>query len=192
MSDGPHRSLNMRPKWRKLAEWADTAAFDSKHVSEAVGPALKDDWKQDECDQLMQALCSLMGTNTQGSIFEAESASELETLRRDLVAGRPFAQLLIEHVIRAASFVEYSPSEALIRGTESALMTQAMKGRFQVEEHYVRQSSDHRAMRVGHRLEEAMSQCDFTSLAKELTGQSSAKSPSQAPLRKGVEDGVAL
>ena len=37
MSDGPHKSLNMRSGWKKLAERADQPAFEPEHVADARG-----------------------------------------------------------------------------------------------------------------------------------------------------------
>ena len=44
MSDGPHKSLNMKPGWKKVAERADLAAFEPEQVSEKLMSALQDDW----------------------------------------------------------------------------------------------------------------------------------------------------
>ena len=44
MSDGPHRSLDMPPSWKKLAERADNKAYVPEEVSEALPEALKQDW----------------------------------------------------------------------------------------------------------------------------------------------------
>ena len=41
MSDGPHRSLPMRPWWRRLAERADRCAFGVEEVADALVPALE-------------------------------------------------------------------------------------------------------------------------------------------------------
>ncbi len=47
MSDGPHRSLPMKPKWRNVAERAYNGAFRVDEISAAMMPALHGDC-QDE------------------------------------------------------------------------------------------------------------------------------------------------
>lgn len=191
MSDGPHRSLPRRPKWRQLAERADKAAFDINQVGEALGPALKDDWKEEECDDLMRAIRSFVGTDRQASIFDSEKITGLETLRREMVGGYPLRRLVIDHIIRALSGGGFGP-EAVCEGTANALKAQAGKGRFQVEEHYARESTVRRAANVGQRLDNAMSQYNFNALARELTGQSPTTTPARPTRHQGLDDGVVL
>src|SRR6266850_1284782 len=40
MSDGPHRSLPMRPAWRRVAERGDKRAFTLEEISQALAPSL--------------------------------------------------------------------------------------------------------------------------------------------------------
>lgn len=44
MSDGPHKSLPMKPAWRKVAERAANPACARDEVSGALLPALARDW----------------------------------------------------------------------------------------------------------------------------------------------------
>ncbi|MCY4635508.1 MAG: hypothetical protein OXG04_13560 [Acidobacteria bacterium] len=41
LSDGPHRSLNMRRGWKRLAERAANAAFDDNERRDALAGALQ-------------------------------------------------------------------------------------------------------------------------------------------------------
>ena len=53
MSDGPHRSLPMRPAWKKLAERADKAAFSAEEVRDALPAALAEDWRKEIPDSIV-------------------------------------------------------------------------------------------------------------------------------------------
>ena len=44
MSDGPHRSLPMRPDWRKFAEYANNKNFARDQVRDAVVAAVEKDF----------------------------------------------------------------------------------------------------------------------------------------------------
>ena len=47
MSNGPHRSLNMRRGWRQFAERAGNAAFTDGEHSDALAVALECDWSEE-------------------------------------------------------------------------------------------------------------------------------------------------
>jgi hypothetical protein len=47
MSDGPHKSLPMRPGWKKVAECASKEAFTSNEVCEAINAAIAQDYQKD-------------------------------------------------------------------------------------------------------------------------------------------------
>ena len=44
MSDGPHRTLNMRRPWKVLAERADSTAYSHADVVACLAPAVLSDW----------------------------------------------------------------------------------------------------------------------------------------------------
>ena len=50
MSDGPHRSLPLRPGWKRTAERADTPAYEATEVTRAASRALEDDWRAEVPD----------------------------------------------------------------------------------------------------------------------------------------------
>ncbi|MER9508905.1 hypothetical protein [Mesorhizobium sp. M0460] len=174
-----------------MAERADKTAFDIDEVCEAVGPALKDDWKEEKCDELMRAVQSFVGTDRQASIFDSEKVAGLETLRREMVGGYPLRRMVIDHIIRELSRGGFGP-DAVCEGTANALKAQTGKGRYQIEEHYARESTAWRAANVGYRLDNVMSQYNFNALARELTGQSPVVTPARPVRHQGLDDGVAL
>ena len=47
MSDGPHRSLPMRPRWKKVAEYAGNEAFPLEDICDAIVVAVEWDWRKD-------------------------------------------------------------------------------------------------------------------------------------------------
>ena len=47
MSDGPHRSLPMRPQWKRLAERAHNQAFSVEEAGDAIVDAVSQDWTKE-------------------------------------------------------------------------------------------------------------------------------------------------
>lgn len=81
MSDGPHKSLPMRPGWKKFAERAAFAAFDCDQVAELAVPALEDDWN-DEVAPHIDALRNVLFDERQGRLLGQQNTAELEQLKR--------------------------------------------------------------------------------------------------------------
>ena len=62
MSDGPHRSLPMRPGWKRLAQRADNANFTPAQVHEALLPALSEDCRIEMTTAFLDAFKGVYGT----------------------------------------------------------------------------------------------------------------------------------
>ncbi len=92
MSDGPHRTLPMRPSWRKLAERADNESFTAAEVSEAVCPALASDWRAEVSDVTLRAVATCVGDSPQLGLFP----SQTELLRLRAQCGSPMAALFVD------------------------------------------------------------------------------------------------
>jgi hypothetical protein len=190
MSDGPHKSLPMRPAWKKLAERADTPAFEQEQVTQSLAPALEDDWREAQCPDLVRNVREVLGDVRQGSLFSNQKASELEAAKKQLAAGSPLRRLVVEHIIRALAN-GLQGEAALEAGVASALRDGAARGRYQVEEHFHRRSTEKRATKVGKRIEGAMTGCDFGALAKRFTGNSTG-GPGRPAKQQELDDGVRL
>ena len=67
MSDGPHKSLGMRPGWKKFAKRADKAAYEPDQVEEALPDALGDDWRAERCGELVDEIRAALDDGRQRS-----------------------------------------------------------------------------------------------------------------------------
>ena len=101
MSDGPHRSLKMRPGWKKVAEFADKRAFALEEISNAVIPALGEDWRADVPDPVVRGICKILG-DQQDTLFADHKVTGLEALR-PMTAGHGLGQILIDCAIQQAA-----------------------------------------------------------------------------------------
>ena len=187
MADGPHRSLNMRRAWKQLAERADQTSFEPEDVLVTLPAALEQDWRAEVPQSLCRKIQGVLN-NSQGTLF-ADVLTRLESLRTHAI-GLPLSDTLLDCTMMAIND-GYSGEAALTEGARVALSCRAASGARQVEEHYFRKSTEHRATHVRQRIESAISQSDLVATARRVTTVDT-QGP-RATLRKtGIDDGVRL
>lgn len=185
MSDGPHRSLPLRPHWRTLARRAAKAAYSPDEVAEALPFALKRDILQAP----VKAIREIMGADT---LFPSIRIEQLDALRARHPGSAP-ANLTIDCAIAAvASGVT---GEAGTHAAVSAALADTMHSALRsIEEHYQREASPRSSSDVRQRLDAARQKVDCDDLARELL---SGKTPPKQrtvnlPTRSGVDEGPPL
>lgn len=191
MSDGPHKSLNMKPGWKKVAERADLAAFEPDQVSDKLMSALQEDWAEEGCDELVRGIKEIIGDMRQASLLDDSKAGELESARRELSAGHGLKQLVLDSVIEALDS-SGDASDALQQGIQNALTERAGRGVLQVEEHYLRKSNEKRAINVRSRLNQAIEQAPLGDFSRRATGLQTQISMAKAQKQQTLDDGVSL
>ncbi len=137
MSDGPHRSLPMRLGWKKVAACGDNRAFAPEEVSECVVPALEADCREEISPTFLDSFNALYDT-----LFRVNPESELESLS-DL-AGSGLERRVLENAKRLAAQGETGP-DAPVKAVTNTLMDHAARCSKQVEEHWLRESTERRA-----------------------------------------------
>jgi hypothetical protein len=191
MSDGPHKSLNMKPVWKKVAERADLAAFEPEQVSEKLMSALQDDWAEEGCDELVRGIKEIIGDTRQASLLDNNKADELESARRELSAGQGLKQLVLDSVIQ--SFDSGGDgSDALQNGIQNALTERAARGALQVEEHYHRKSNEKQAVNVRSRLNQAIERAPIGDFSRRAAGLRTQVPLAKPQKQQTLDDGVSL
>lgn len=127
MSDGPHRSLNMRPGWKKAAEFADYDAFAPEDVSRAVASAFTQDWRTDVPDAVAACISEVLG-GQQDSLFRDQKIMQLEALR-PMVAGHGLAQVLLDCALQQALGGAVGPDAAVQAAADALDLWGARHGR---------------------------------------------------------------
>lgn len=187
MADGPHRSLNMRRAWKQLAERADRTSFEPEDVLVTLPAALEQDWRAEVPQSLCRKIRDIL--NDRESTLFPDIVTRLESLRTH-ATGLPLSDMLLDGTMMALA-KGYAGDAALTEGARVALSCRAASGARQVEEHYFRESTKHRATHVRKRIESALSQADLVTTARRVTSND-IPAP-RRPLRKmGVDDGVRL
>lgn len=186
MSDGPHRSLPMRPGWKKVAEYADNEAFASDELCDAVVSAVERDWRKDISPGLVACIQDVLGVATLCSKDTVRAVEEL----RPSVAGCPMGNALLDHLAYVIS--DGKSGDAALREAVICTLTDwSARCARQVEEHYLRESNAANTKNVRGRIEEAIQKAHFADLAVHLLDPN-AKQARQLKKRDGLDDGVQL
>jgi hypothetical protein len=188
MSDGPHRSLSMRRRWKKAAEHADRPASTADEVAASVRHALTDDWQLDVAPGLLKSVCNVLDEQ-QSSLFSDQTLADLESLRRT-AAGCELAQAFIDcvvhEVLRGGKGLAAADAAA-----ENALRMWVGRCGRSVEEHYLRESTLHRAERVRRRIQEGFASAQIGMVARALV-RGSDNIPAGPAKQQDLDDGVSL
>jgi hypothetical protein len=189
MSDGPHRSLPMRKAWKELAKRGDKRAYDAAQVSEAVPYALASDWKNEVSPRLITALKNVFAGQG-NSLRMAEIAIDQLEAAKSLAAGSVFGMSAVSWSIQLVHEGR-TDREALYEAVGLAAKERGFAGTRQVEEHYLRESTERRADGVRTRLESAVSGLSPREFGAQLID---AQSPPQMTPKKrsDINDGVPL
>ena len=165
----------MRQGWRNLAERADRCAFEPEQVADAVPEALGDDWREEGCDEVVRDMRAVLGDGRQPSLFAGEKQDALDALkafRRRVSAASSGSDSVVQAVDDG-----FTGTDALVEGAANALAIRCGAGVRQVEEHYLRKSTDNRAANVRQRIEKGGATSDFKGIAwrfLKIDGSSSA------------------
>jgi single-stranded DNA-specific DHH superfamily exonuclease len=188
MSDGPHRTLPMRAKWKALSERADNGNFTPEQVAEALCPALARDWNSEISEGMLQAVARALGNGDQPSLF-SNSEAEFRLLRA--VARSPLEALLVDvaRSIHDDGLIGKAGLEAAISRT---LTERALQGFRQVEEHYLREASRREATSIRVTLEAALPFAPIRELSSHLAEGGPINQKFKPIKRDGVDDGVNL
>lgn len=187
MSDGPHRSLNMRRGWKQFAERADKKAYAPEEVCDAIPKALEQDWRAEVPDSLPRQIRAIMG-DMQNSLFGDQRIAKLEALRSG-IAGHPLGGVFLDCAIQAAANGKIG-DEAVSEAASAALTDRAARAIRQVEEHYHRESTHSRAMNVRERMDSGVVQTDVAAIAENLIGTNKTAQPRTPANKAGLDDGV--
>jgi hypothetical protein len=186
MSDGPHRSLPMRPGWKKVAEYTDNEAFTSQDVRDAAIAALEWDWRKDISPSIVGGIQNILGGAT---LFSEDSLRALADLRPS-VAGSALGSALLDHVAYTVSDGK-SGDAALQEAVTRTLTDWSARCARQVEEHYLRKSSAATTKNVRSRIKEGIQLVPFTALTSRLLSPESTPALRLAK-HDGLDDGVPL
>ncbi|MEO8008717.1 MAG: hypothetical protein ABI728_09395, partial [Betaproteobacteria bacterium] len=147
MSDGPHRSLPMRPWWRRVAKRGDNCSYAPTEVSDAFGLALQRDCAEELSPAFLKRLRSLDMEPV--LLFNPSQSPQIAILAG--VAKSRFEHLVLDNVA-LLSKDDIAGTDFIQRAIADAALHQAGRYARQMEEHYHREASTGRALRIRSRL----------------------------------------
>jgi hypothetical protein len=189
MSDGPHRSLQMRRAWKELAKRGDQRTYDSDQVAEAATHALASDFKNEVSATLVSALKNVF-TRRDNSLGLPEIALQQLDEAKALAAGSVFGMNAVAWSIQLVHENRVD-KDALYEAVGLAAKERGFANTRSVEEHYLRQSNQRRADGVSARLQSAISALSEGKLGSMLVDPppTAARGPRK---RTDLNDGVPL
>lgn len=182
MSDGPHRSLPMRPHWKRVAERADNPNFTPAQVNDALLPTLGEECRIELSSDFIDSFVGAYGT-----LFNHDIENQLEGLRSE--AGIGLGRTVLDYALQFAANGETGPNAAT-KALAAAIVDRGMRCARQIEEHYCRESHEPRALNVRRRIEQALA-TGIDGLARQilkLQPRSLGRTPRK---QQGLDDGVA-
>jgi hypothetical protein len=193
MSDGPHKSLPLRPRYRRLAEWAYKPAFSLSEVGEAAEAAVARDANIELRSMVRQLSDIVCGSDLFGR-DPTEVQRRLRELRVD-PAVHPLAANAIE-CTQMAIQQGLQGNTALEEGIATALIERLQSNGRTTEEHYLSERGHKASRAIRERMAEANSLMQesgtFSRMAKSLLGDRSASVAKAPTVRDSLDDGVAL
>ncbi len=189
MSDGPHRTLNMRKPWKALVERAAGATYSHVDVVACVAPAVSGDWNNEVSSDYLSDVGQFLGCGKQSHLFEKD-ASEIDRLRQR--ASSPMEALLADYAKDACESPLHGEA-ALQDVIDKTMRESAVRRTLQAQEHYQRNSSGARTAHMKARLQRAVtaSATIFGAMAQSVVAGSRVSSRLPAK-REGLDDGPPL
>ena len=179
----------MRPGWKKLAEYANKEAFSVEDVRDRLRVALEKDWRKEIPDNFVGKIRKILSDN-QTDFTGNQTIDRLKLLQRE-EAGYPMRSLFLDYTIQAME-QGHSGDKATIEAARYTLSDRATRGVRQVQEHYLRETTQRRATHVTQRINDAIEGWDFESAGRRLLGIDKSEHP-RAPVKQiRLDDGVQL
>lgn len=185
MSDGPHRSLPLRPHWKTFARRAANAAHTADEVHEALVHALT----RDILEAPIRAIRDIMGGD---SLFPSMRCEQLEALR-SAHSGSATANCAIDCAVTAAA-KGIAGDAGTLAAIQSALEDGLRSHVRSVEEHYQREASPRSRALMRERLDAVARPFDCGAIAREILSSEGPppRRPVNLPTRSGIDEGPAL
>lgn len=193
MSDGPHKSLPLRPRYKRFAEWAYKPAFDIPQVCEAAEAALIRDVNIEVAPVLRQLLRIADGDDLLSRHPDLVQ-SQLQALRDDPIV-HPLAASVIECTQMAVQ-QGFQGRDAVQEAIGTALGERLAANARTTEEHYLMEAGPRASLSIRSRMNEAidaMANSDsFSHMARGILGDTTANVRRAPAVRDGLDEGVQL
>lgn len=189
MSDGPHKSLPMKPGWKCFSEGADKGITETEDLIQEMVSAIDKDVRSECSMDLIDAVEDLLSDRRGQLSLEADDGDKqrFEDLRRQWCGSS-----LAEIFVTTAEFIfqgGLSGTQAHNQLWSIVFLERALAGLRQIEEHYLRRVGARRFDAFLKRLREVEQQFDPNTYAKHYSISHRIPRPRK---RDQLEDGARL
>ena len=190
MSDGPYKSLPMRPAWKKVARRVENVNFDRNQVVEQWSQAVTSDFQSDIPSKAFNLIRSVF-ESCEGQLFPDQRFLDLSNARR-LLNGSPLGFILLDCSSQALAEGK-TGLEGLIDAVSAVVEDRGQRAAREIEELYFRnpKSSGQLSIAVRDRLKDAIDHVPAEDIARQILGVESRRA-SQSARYQGIDDGVPL
>lgn len=189
MSDGPYKTLPMKPRWKIVAKAAFLDAYEVSEVAKAMEIAVMADYRAEVSDSFGGAISQLLVGTEQIDLFPDHQLSGLDALH--VRCGSPIETSLLLNA-KQAVIDGLTGGAAMQQAIEDTLVDRCLSASRQVEEHMYREASSRRADIVRLRMGSAVGNAAISRLAHEILGSTSTPVRMPHPRYDGLDDGVRL
>lgn len=189
MSDGPHRSLPLGRRWKKVAECADNASFSLEDVRKHLDSAILSDFKSDDIASLLKEIRRLLCSSDQGLLFPV-SSDAVEGLRLS-ANGSPLGNLILDCAVDAVESGKKG-EDALSSTFAEATQEWTQRHCRGMEEHYQREAGAKRAANFQARMSEMQNGYAAVNISQRLAEGGRAMTIKPVVRRSGIDEGVSL
>ena len=162
MSDGPYKSLPMKPRWRRVAKCAYQEAYSQDELVESVTRASHADWRAEVRSSMLASVNAIVLSVGQQALFSDQKLSDLQVLQRSCAS--PMEASFVRNIVDAVQGGRLG-TDAVQFATEESLSDRLLCNYRQVEEHVRRDDNIANANFIRARFEAAHDQVDLARLA---------------------------
>jgi len=185
VSDGPYKTLPMKPRWKTAAKFAYVQAFSVSEIAEALHRAADLDCRGEMSARFINEITGIVRARL--GLFVDQQLADLDAMHRRCASTveASFLRNVIDALVDG-----HQGNDALNRAAEYTVSDRLLAGYRQVEEHMHREASDERSRAVRLRLEEAHRQIEISTIAQNLLRAGAAPLKAASAVYASVDDGV--
>jgi hypothetical protein len=186
MSDGPHRSLPMRAKWKKVAELAGNQVHDLDDVSAAICIAVEADWRKEVSAGVLKGIREILQNP---SLLVEVTIAKFEKVRQ-MASGKALANFLVDSLIQEAR-VGKLDEQSVEKVARESMIDRTRRIYRQMEELCLRNTSANKTAKLMARFSEGAKEIGFDTLSRNAL-KSDRKPLFKKSKHDGLDDGPAI
>lgn len=191
MSDGPHRTLPMNRRWKKVLELAGNKACSMEEIHQELGYALKEEMS----GVVLETVCGILNGKNRGLPFPEDQTPELIQqfdFLREKCRGAVSIEIFLENAIMVATKARGTEKmfEEAVKNSQEEILDAHVRS---MEEHCFRKPDGKDPFFIRDRLYEIKETADISSLASETVSEVRSETAGKRPPDKtGLDEGPKL